>query len=143
MSALGRDAEARESYERELEVLKGEPRSARIDWERTSALVNIGNTYSRQGNFEKADVYYKKAEQIGMDHFEAENGSKVEGMGIRMVAMRARAFALKKHGEEEKAKTLLRDVLDIQIKFNELMQEEKEIMKAELKKNEENGVSVL
>jgi len=141
LSALGRHEEARESYEMALPLLETEPRSCRMDWERSSALVNIGNTYSRQGLFDKANEYYDKAEQLGSDHLEVENGNKSEGMGIKMVAMRARAFSLKKAGKEEDAKTLLREVIKMQVEFNDLMQRERAEMKAALVQDQANGVS--
>lgn len=141
LSALGRHEEARESYEMALPLLETEPRSCRMDWERSSALVNIGNTYSRQGLFDKANEYYDKAEQLGNDHLEVENGNKSEGMGIKMVAMRARAFSLKKAGKEEDAKTLLREVLKMQVEFNDLMQKERAEMKAALVQDQANGVT--
>jgi len=136
LSALGRDEEARGSYEKVLPLLDPEPRCCRLDWERSSALVNIGNTFSRQGNFEKANEYYDKAEKLGTEHMDAKDGNRGEGMGIRMVAMRARAFALKKAGREEEAKTLLREVLKYQLEYNELMEKEKAEMRVELAKQE-------
>jgi tetratricopeptide (TPR) repeat protein len=124
LSALGRDEEAREYYERVLPLLAAEPRCSRLDWERSSALINIGNTYSRQGNYEKANECYTKAEQLGIDQMEADGGNKVEGSGIKMVAMRARSFALKKIAPDD-AKTLLRKVLEMQKEFSELCAKEK------------------
>lgn len=102
-------------------------------------MVNIGNTYSRQGDYEKANEYYDKAEQLGVDHLEAEGGNKAEGMGIKMVAMRARAFALKRVGREEEAKKLLRETLEIQMEFSTLMKQEKEEMRVALAKDQEEA----
>lgn len=105
-------------YEKVLPMLASEPRCGRLDWERSSIIVNIGNTYSRKGDFSKANEQYDKAEKLGKEHVEVENGNKTDGMGIMVVAMRARAFALKKAGKEEEAKTHLREVLELQLKLN-------------------------
>jgi tetratricopeptide (TPR) repeat protein len=118
LSALGRDADARLVYEKVLPMLSSEPRCGRLDWERSSIIVNIGNTFSRAGDFVKANEYYDKAEQLGKDHVGVENGNKTDGMGIMIEAMRARSFALKKAGKEEEAKARLREVLDMQLKLN-------------------------
>lgn len=104
-----------------------EPRCGRLDWERSSIYVNIGNTYCRQGNFESAYEQYDIAEKLGKDHVDIEDGNKTDGMGIMIVAMRARAFALKKAGKEDEAKQRLREVLDLQIKLN--AEEEKQKLK--------------
>lgn len=118
LAALGREDEARESYTKVFPMLEKEPRCGRLDWERTSLHVNIGNTYSRQGNYEKADEYYQIAEKLGREHVENVEGNKIDGMGMVIVAMRARAFALKKAGREEDGKKVLRDVIEMQIKLN-------------------------
>jgi tetratricopeptide (TPR) repeat protein len=128
--ALERYEEARQAYEKVLPLLAPEPRSCRIDWEMSSALVNIGNAYSWQGNFDKANEYYDKAEQLGVDHMEATDGNHAEGMGIKLVAMRAKAFSLKKATKENEAKDLLRKVLALQMECNELMKKEKELLEA-------------
>lgn len=99
-------------------MLENEPRCGRLDWERSSIYVNIGNTYSRTGDYNNANEQYIIAEQLGKDHVDAVDGNKIDGMGIMIVAMRARAFALKKAGREEEAKTRLRDVLEMQAKLN-------------------------
>jgi tetratricopeptide (TPR) repeat protein len=118
LSALDRNADAREVYEKVLPMLASEPRCGRLDWERSSIIVNIGNTYSREGNFDRANEYYDQAEQLGRDHVEVENGNVADGMGIMVVAMRARAFAMMKAGRDEEAKTRLREVLELQLKLN-------------------------
>jgi tetratricopeptide (TPR) repeat protein len=132
LSALDRNEEAIEAYEKSLPFLESETRCARIDWERSSVLVNIGNCHSRLGSFAKANEYYDKAEKLGIDHLESERGDKAQGMGIKLVAMRARAFTLKKEGMEDKAKSLLRQVLEMQQEFTKLMVQERAEMKAEL-----------
>lgn len=118
LAALERNDEAREVYKKVLPMLEKEPRCARLDWERSSIYVNIGNTYSRQGKFDEANEQYNIAEKLGKDHVDAENGNKTEGMGIMIVAMRHRAFALKKAGREDEAKQRLREVLEMQLKLN-------------------------
>lgn len=99
-------------------MLEKEPRCGRLDWERTSLYVNIGNTFSRQGDFAKADEQYSIAEGLGREHIENAEGNKIDGMGMAIVAMRSRAFALKKAGKEEDGKKVLRDVIEMQIKLN-------------------------
>jgi tetratricopeptide (TPR) repeat protein len=126
LSALDRNAEAREIYEKVLPMLANEPRCGRLDWERSSIIVNIGNTYSREGNYDRANDYYDQAEKLGQDHLDVENGNQIDGMGIKVVAMRARSFALKKAGKDDEAKTRLREVLELQIKLNALEQQRKE-----------------
>jgi tetratricopeptide (TPR) repeat protein len=118
LAALGREDEARETYQKVLPMLEPEPRCGRLDWERCSILVNIGNTYSRQGDYEKANEQYTIAEKLGREHIEADEGNKVDGMGIAIVAMRARAFALKKAGREDEGKAVLKDVIAMQIELN-------------------------
>jgi tetratricopeptide (TPR) repeat protein len=118
LAALGREEEARASYEKVLPIFEKEPRVGRVDWERNSTYVNIGNTYSRQGNFDKADEYYNIAKKLGQDHLDHVDGNKMDGMGIMIVAMRARAFAMKKAGKEEEGKKQLREVLELQMKLN-------------------------
>lgn len=118
LAALGREDEARESYEKVFPMLAEEPRCGRLDWERSSLYVNIGNTYSRQGNYEEAEKQYKIAENLGREHVEAAEGNKPDGMGMMVISMRARAFALKKAGREDEGKALLKEVLELQIKLN-------------------------
>lgn len=118
LAALGREDEARESYEKVFPMLEREPRCGRLDWERSSLFVNIGNTFSRQGDFGKADENYTIAEKLGRDHVEAEEGNRIDGMGMVIVAMRGRAFALKKDGREEEGKGVLKEVIDMQLKLN-------------------------
>ena len=74
LAALGREDEARKSYEMVFPMLENEPRCGRLDWERSSLYVNIGNTFSRRGDFGKADDNYKIAEKLGRDHMDAEEG---------------------------------------------------------------------
>jgi tetratricopeptide (TPR) repeat protein len=118
LAALGRHEEARETYQKVTPMLESEPRCGRLDWERCSILVNIGNTYSREGDYEKANEEYTSAEKLGREHIEADEGNKVDGMGIVIVAMRARAFALKKAGREEDGKKVLKDVIAMQMDLN-------------------------
>lgn len=138
LAALGRDDEARASYESTFPMLEGEPRCARVDWERHSLYVNIGNTYSRQGDFAKAEEQYKIAEQLGQDHLDEPGGSERDGLGMVIVAKRAKAFALKKAGEEDEAKELMKEVITMQIKKNQLDDEKKkEDAEREAKEKEE------
>ena len=118
LAALGREDEARETYLKVMPMLEPEPRCGRLDWERVSILVNIGNTYSRQGNYEKANEQYSAAEVLGREHISAHEGNQIDGMGIVVVSMRARAFALKKAGREDEGKTVLKDVIAMQIELN-------------------------
>jgi tetratricopeptide (TPR) repeat protein len=131
LSALGNDAEARAAYELGLPVIEREPRVHRLDWERNSLHTNIGNTYSREGNFDSANEHYNIAEQFGKDHVDAPDGNQIDGMGMMIVAMRARAFALKKVGRDDEAKSRLREVLDLQIKLNAAEEELKAKEKGE------------
>jgi tetratricopeptide (TPR) repeat protein len=128
LSALGRDEEARASYLLVLPMIEKEPRSCRLDWERNSCFVNIGNTYSRQGNFVKANEYYDMAEKLGKDHVDAEHGNKVDGMALMIVSMRQRSFALKKAGKDDEAKKQMREVLEMQQKHDvETVKQEAEL----------------
>jgi len=118
LAALGREDEARETYLKVMPMLEPEPRCGRLDWERVSILVNIGNTYSRQGNYGKSNEQYTTAEGLGREHISAHEGNQIDGMGIVVVSMRARAFALKKDGREDEGKSVLKDVIETQIQLN-------------------------
>lgn len=118
LAALGKEDEAKDSYDRVFPMLNEEPRCGRLDWERSSLYINIGNTFSRKGDFDSAKKNYDIAEKLGRDHVKAEAGNRVDGMGMVIVAMRARAFALKKAGKEPEGKEVLRDVLKMQIELN-------------------------
>lgn len=118
MAALEREEEAKESYEEVFPMLKDEPRCGRLDWERSSLYINIGNTFSRKGDFKKANELYDVAEQLGRDHIKAEAGNRIDGMGMVVVAMRGRAFALKKAGKEDEGKKVLREVIKMQMDLN-------------------------
>jgi len=134
LAALGREDEARKTYLRVLPMLEPEPRCGRLDWERVSIQVNIGNTYSRQGNYEKANEQYSEAETLGREHIGAHEGNQIDGMGIVVISMRARAFALKKAGREDEGKTVLKDVIKMQLQLNaeneKKKDEQKEAQKA-------------
>ena len=93
--------------------------------------VNIGNTYSRQGNFDKANELYDVAIKLGKDHVDNEGSNLVEGMGIMIVGMRARAFALKKVGREEEGKKEMKEVIGLQLKLNGEREKQKEKEKEE------------
>lgn len=123
LAALGREDEARESYQKVFPLIENEPRCARVDWERHSLYVNIGNTHSRQGDFEKADEQYKIAESLGQEHIKGPGGSPHDGMGMVIVAKRNRCFALKKAGREDEAKALMKEVIAEQMKQNALKEE--------------------
>jgi len=111
LAALGKEADARETYEKVFPILEGEPRCARVDWERHSVQLNIGNTYAREGDFDKADEYYKVAEQLGTDHIGEKGGSEEDGRSMLLTAKRARSFALKKVGRVDEAKALMGEVI--------------------------------
>jgi tetratricopeptide (TPR) repeat protein len=137
LAALGRQEEARLAYEQVFPLIQDEPRCARVDWERFSLFINIGNTYSRCGEFELGDEQYKLAEQLGRDHLNDEEGSKNDGCGMVDGAKRARAFALKKAGREEEAKALLKEVIASQIELKMRKQEEEA---AKAKNNAEEAI---
>lgn len=130
LAAQGREDDARASYQAVLPMIKDEPRCTRVDWERSSLYVNIGNTFSRQGDYEKANEQYNVAEKLGTDHMEAEQSNRTDGMGIKIVAMRARAFALKKAGKEDEGKKQLREVLSLQMELNQALEKQKAEQKA-------------
>jgi hypothetical protein len=134
LAALGRQEDARKSYEEVFPLVKDEPRCARVDWERFSLYINIGNTFSRSGDFELADEQFKLAEKLGMDHLEEEEGSRNDGSGMVDGAKRARAFALKKVGREDEGKAILKEVIASQIKLKlekeKMKQDETEAAKA-------------
>lgn len=113
LAALGREEEARQRYSDVFPIIENEPRCARIDWERHSLYVNIGNSYSRQGDFDKADAEFKIAERIGNDH--VQGGNTQDGKSMILCAKKARAFALKRSGKVDEAKALLKDVVQQQI----------------------------
>ena len=136
LSALNRNVEAREVYEKVLPMLKDEPRCGRLDWERSSIIVNIGNTYAREGNFEKAFEQYDNAEKLGKDHLAVEGGNKVDGLGIREVAMRFRAFALKKAGKEDEAKKQMGEVIQVKMQLREEEKKQKALEKKMLEQAE-------
>ena len=129
LAALGRHEDARKSYEEVFPLIQNEPRCARVDWERFSLYINIGNTFSRCGEFELADEQYKLAENLGKDHLNEDEGSKNDGCGMIDGAKRARAFALKKAGREDEGKAILKEVIESQIKLK--MEKEKQKQEAE------------
>lgn len=137
LAAMGKQDEARASYELIFPLLKDEPRCARVDWERHSLYINIGNTHSRDGNFELADEQYKIAETLGNDHLTTEEGSATDGNGMVNGAKRARAFALKKAGREAEGKAVLKEVIEAQIKVNADTEKKKMEEEAATKKAEE------
>jgi Flp pilus assembly protein TadD len=77
--------------------------------------VNIGNTYARTGDFDKADEQYKIAEELGKDHIKEKGGSEDDGRSMILCAKRARAFALKKVGRMDEAKVLMQEVVQQKI----------------------------
>merc|ERR1711920_820292 len=133
LSALGKHEEARVSYESILPLLVTEARSARVDWELHSLYINIGNTYSRELNFDKADEFYNLAQKLGDDHLSEPNGSSIDGKSMIIGAKRARVFALKKVDRVDEAKTLLLEVLD---EVREVDKEREEIEKKKKEKEE-------
>lgn len=145
LAALGREADARESYEKVFPMLKDEPRCGRLDWERSSLYINIGNTFSREGDYKKANEHYNIAEQLGRDHMKADEGNRTDGMGMVIAAMRARAFALKKAGQEDKGKEVLRKVIDMQLDLNaenEKKKAEEEAKAAEMAAQQAGALAV-
>jgi tetratricopeptide (TPR) repeat protein len=116
LAAMGREEEACDAYNQVIPILKDEPRCARVDWERHSVYVNIGNTFARRGDFAKADEQYALAEQLGKDHCTENGGSEDDGRSMILCAKRSRAFALKKVGRVDDAKALLREVVEQKIK---------------------------
>ncbi len=116
LSAMGKDDEAIETYEQVFPLLEGEPRCARVDWERHSLYVNIGNSHSRSGDYDTASKQYEIAEKLGLDHIEV--GNEKDGKGMVACSRRARSFALRRAGKMDEAKALLRLVLEQQIKDN-------------------------
>ena len=111
LAALGKEADARKTYEEVFPILENEPRCARVDWERHSVYVNIGNTFAREGNYDKADEQYKIAEKLGNEHINEEEGSDADGRAMVLSAMRARSLALKKVGRIEDAKAMMAEVV--------------------------------
>eukprot|EP00568_Trieres_chinensis_P000849 CAMPEP_0183300210 /NCGR_PEP_ID=MMETSP0160_2-20130417/6710_1 /TAXON_ID=2839 ORGANISM="Odontella Sinensis, Strain Grunow 1884" /NCGR_SAMPLE_ID=MMETSP0160_2 /ASSEMBLY_ACC=CAM_ASM_000250 /LENGTH=418 /DNA_ID=CAMNT_0025462591 /DNA_START=260 /DNA_END=1516 /DNA_ORIENTATION=+ len=130
LAAMSKESDARDSYTKVFPLLEKEPRCARVDWERHSLYVNIGNTYSRSGEYDLADEQYKIAERLGMDHMELEGGSEKDGKGMIACVKRARAFALKRAGKDDEARKILKEVLD---------QEIADRLEAEKKKAEEEA----
>jgi len=116
LSATGQDEEAIKSYQEVFPLLEGEPRCTRVDWERHSLYVNIGNSYSRSGDYETAAKQYEIAENLGTVHIEA--GNVKDGKGMVACSKRCRAFALRRADRMDEAKKLLREVLAQQIKDN-------------------------
>jgi len=119
LCALGLQEKAREVYETVFPLLENEPRCARVDWERHSLYVNIGNTFSRDGDFELANEQYKIAENIGNDHLgeQGDGGSVHDGASMVNTAKRAKAFALQKAGKPDEAKALLKEVVAAEIEL--------------------------
>jgi tetratricopeptide (TPR) repeat protein len=114
LAAMGREEEAIKSYTEVFPLLEGEPRCARVDWERHSLYVNIGNSHSRSGDYEAASTQYEIGEKLGEEHVEA--GNVKDGKGMVACSRRARSFALRRAGRMDEAKKLLRQVLHQQIK---------------------------
>mmetsp|Transcript_10379 Transcript_10379/g.13904 ORF Transcript_10379/g.13904 Transcript_10379/m.13904 type:complete len:417 (+) Transcript_10379:35-1285(+) len=139
LAALGKEDEARESYEKVFPLLEKEPRCARVDWERHSLYVNIGNTFSRTGDFTLADEQYKIAEQLGADHVGHDGGSENDGKGMVACAKRARSFALRRAGRVDEAKALLKEVVEQQIADNLAAEKKKAEDEAAEKKAEEEA----
>lgn len=116
LAAMGNEDDAIKSYEEVFPLVENEPRCARIDWERHSLYVNIGNSHSRKGDFAAADEQYKTAEQLGKEHL--EGGNVKDGKGMMSCAKRARSFALKRTGKIDEAKKLMKEVITQQLADN-------------------------
>lgn len=130
LAAMGKEDEAIKSYEAVFPLVEKEPRCSRIDWERHSLVVNIGNSHSRKGDFDAADEQYKRAENLGQEH--CDGGNIKDGKGMLACAKRARAFALKRAGKIDDGKKLLKEVLDQQIADN--LEEEKKMAEEKAEK---------
>lgn len=126
LAAIGDEAKARATYERVFPILKGEPRCARVDWERHSVYVNIGNTYAREGVFEQADIHFRAAEALGSAHISEQGGSEDDGRAMVLCAKRARSFALKRAGRLEEAKELMAEVLKQKVADDAASEKKKE-----------------
>lgn len=126
LAAIGDETEARITYERVFPILEGEPRCARVDWERHSVHVNIGNTQARTGDFDKADGHYKIAEDLGSDHISEKGGSEDDGRAMILCARRARSLALKKVGRMDEAKALMGEVIKQKVADDEASAKRKE-----------------
>jgi tetratricopeptide (TPR) repeat protein len=111
LAALGKEKEACKTYETIFPLLKDEPRCARVDWERHSIRINIGNTYARTGDYDAANKQYEMAEALGHDHLKETGGSEDDGRSMILCAKRSRAFALKKVGRVDEAKELMKEVV--------------------------------
>jgi len=142
LAALGKEKEARESYETVFPLLEDEPRCARVDWERHSLRVNIGNTHSREGNYERANEEYKIAERLGTDHCDRDGGSGNDGKSMVSCVKRARCFALRRDGKIDLARALLKEVLEQQIKDN-VEAEKKKVEEAEKAKADEAAKAIV
>lgn len=126
LAAIGDEATARTTYERVFPILEGEPRCARVDWERHSVYVNIGNTYAREGDFEQADGHFRAAEALGSAHVSEQGGSEDDGRAMVLCAKRARSFALKRAGRLEEAKELMAEVLKQKVADDAASEKKKE-----------------
>jgi hypothetical protein len=111
LQALKKFGEAREAYEQTMDLLKDEVRVARVDWERHSILLNIGNTYLAEGDFETACSYYSKASDLGTEHVENELGSTKDGKNMVCGSRKALARAHKVNGNIEEAKKILGEIV--------------------------------
>merc|ERR1719356_1752964 len=126
LAAKRLEDDARETYAAVLPILEDEPRCARVDWERHSVRVNIGNTHARYGDFDAADEHYTVAEKLGADHVSDGGGSEEVGRAMVLAARRARAFALKRTGRTDEAKALLAEVIEQKRKDDEAAARRKE-----------------
>lgn len=113
---LGKEEEARNSYQSILSLIVDEHRCSRVDWERVSLRVNIGNTYARTGDYNLAEEQYQIAEKIGIEHLNHEHGSRKDGELMVSTVKRARAFALAKNGRESEAKAIIKELIDMKLK---------------------------
>jgi len=139
LAALGDEPKARETYQQVFPILEGEPRCARVDWERHSVYVNIGNTFSRSGDFDKANVQYTISEALGDDHVSEKGGSEDDGRSMILCAKRSRAFALKKVGRIDEAKALLGEVVQQKIADDAAAAQKKEEEAVKAKEEQEKA----
>ena len=80
--------------------------------------MNIGNAFSQQGDYEKANEQYTITESHGREYIDAHEGNHIDGTGIVIVSMKANAFALKRAGKGDEGKVVLKEVIAMQIQLN-------------------------
>jgi len=102
--------------------------------------VNIGQSHSKQGDYASAKAQFEIAEKLGEEH--VASGNAKDGKSMVACSKRAHAFALRRTGKIDEAKSLLREVLQNQIMDNleaekQKLEEAKAAAVAEAEKNKE------